>query len=247
MIDSDKKIADFLKIHCHPSVCKWWSDIQSHSEFRLGKGKLMLLLLPLDARLRAFARIISACHGAKKYLCDEDPGIRYRRELQKLQEDRHRPFPRPSKTLEKMRRRARSGATPTWVVGSAPRAEDESLLPLNGGPFLHNKSVGNLLYPNPIRHGRRIEVRTMLAWEICLHMRELTASVHRRDVGRAFPRSAGLRPLGDPCYSIVAAFCNGTFPDGTGDALEDGASIKSRVRRIPWNMGLLPWTMSRVR
>jgi hypothetical protein len=93
---------------------------------------------------------------------------------------------------------------------------------LDGGPFLHRCTKGNLLFDKPIKSGRRVDVETMLAFELAIYLRMHTA-------GRAWGSwQAGMRmpAYGEPCFPVVAAFVAATL-GGTWDAKQIGDNTRA--------------------
>lgn len=102
---------------------------------------------------------------------------------------------------------------------------------LNGGPFKHRFTVGNLISDKAISRGRKITAETMLAFEIAFYIRMYTA-------GRAtdgWQYGQGMSDDGNPCFPVVASFCNAVFGSGW-----DGKQIGDNVRDLK-NMGLKSW------
>jgi hypothetical protein len=102
---------------------------------------------------------------------------------------------------------------------------------LSGGPFLHRFTIGNLHFDKPLGAGRPVTAATMLAFELTIYMRMLTAG-YAEDVLQS---GASMPKYGDPCYQVVAAFCEAAL-DTELDAKQTG----DNVRKLK-NVGLMRW------
>ena len=102
---------------------------------------------------------------------------------------------------------------------------------LSGGPFLHRFTIGNLIFDKPILAGRPVTIETMLAFELAFYLRMHTAGRAKDGLqnGQRMPDD------GDPCYSVVAAFCSAVL-----DTSFDAKSIGDKVRKLK-HVGLTGW------
>lgn len=203
-------------------------------------------------------RIILACFNAKNYKRELDPGEEYR---QKLQEERSRldllikaahtlklsaqrndkslmwacVFAEQDSEIRITRNDHTEPMNHNLVVEKYFSALETALkgkLPeINGGPWLHRFTVGNLIFKNPIQQGRPITVETMLAYELAFYLRMHTAGRARDSWqnGQAMPTD------GKPCFNVVANFCNAAF--GT---TWDNKQTGDKVRDLK-NVGIAKW------
>jgi len=204
-------------------------------------------------------RVTVACQNASRYRPEKDPGQIYRAELagqrSKLDAlarsarmlakacergDRAMVYALPGGTnpLSVRLSRPHDGlTTPFQDMGAAWFFELERRIlgkipELDGGPFWHRFTVGNLYFKRPLRSGRPIEVESMLAFELSVYLRMFTA-------GRAdnLTQSVQVQPrYGKPCCHIVADLCNATL-----GANLDAKMVSDRLRKLPPDVGLIKW------
>lgn len=205
-------------------------------------------------------RIVQACHGAMHFRPKDDPGLRYREEMARQRRELHK-----LATAARVLRRAceRNDAAMMWLLpggtnqmgvtlsrppslerapvcemgaawfGELDKRLREPLPQLHGGPFLHRFTIGNLHFERALEQpGRPPSLETMLAFDLTFRLRKFTA-------GRAGDITSFAQKMprdGRPCFDVVAAFCNATL--GTNLS---GVQIADRLRRLPADVGLMPW------
>lgn len=207
-------------------------------------------------------RIFDACNNAAHYDAAKDPGKMYREEMaaQKRAQDKLRraahvlacasrrgdtamqyAFPIGSESnvrlcvLEGDRRMDAREMLSLWFAELEANLEGK-LLELDGGPFLNNFTVGNLLFAKSKRGaGAPTSVATMLAFELTIYLRWLTA-------GRAsgMKQRPELMPeYGNPCESVVHAFMAATL----GTSIDSQSTVSDLLRRgLPKGTGLVAWS-----
>lgn len=89
-------------------------------------------------------------------------------------------------------------------MGSTLALKDK-LPELDGGPWLHKGTKGNLFFDKPIKGGPKVKVETMLGFELAIYLRMHTEGRANSPVSRIMPS------YGEPCFQIVAAFCHAVF------------------------------------
>jgi hypothetical protein len=204
-------------------------------------------------------RIAEACFNAVHYRPDLDPGKVYRAEIISAKKQIGQ-LARAARVLAlgaagknkglmwamtkaeldsgvRLTRAEKDGPMELTVVAeryfrSLEAALRGTLPELSGGPFLHNCTIGNLIFDKPISAGRPLTVTTMLAFELTIYMRMHTA-------GNAEDSLQNGSPMpdydGDPCFPVVAAFCTAAL--GTQlDAKQTGDNVR-KLR----NVGLISW------
>lgn len=212
-----------------------------------------------DDRAKTLGRIATACLSAMQYRPERDPGEIYRKKLAAQRKGLSQ-LSTAARTLAKACERgdtAMMWALPggnndlsaslgrphdgqsidVLKIGHAWFSELENTLKnklpeLHGGPWFHRFTAGNLHFKEAISVGRKIEVSTMLAFELAFYMRMFTE-------GRAGDvlQSAQTMPTdGKPCYSIVALFCNTTLKTEISDK-----QLTSRMGKLPAGIGLMDW------
>ena len=109
----------------------------------------------------------------------------------------------------------------------------------HGDLWLNSSTIGNLIFNDAISAGRPVTAETMLAYELAFYLRLHTA-------GRVGDRLQNGQPMpvdGEPCFSVVTAFCIAVF-DGkkfTKRDIQDKAKrISDNVRKLK-NVGLTDW------
>lgn len=206
-------------------------------------------------------RIAEACLHAVRYDPSQDPGVIFRKRMA-WQRKRLAELARAATTLAKSCERreeammwaismARDNALQVdfarphdgrtveirdmgaaWF-GALANAFKGTMPELHGGPFFYRFTVGNLHFDKPVQAGRPIHVSSMLAFELTLYLRMLTAG-RARDVAYAGQRIN--KDMGNPCSHVVAAFCNAAL----GTQL-DGRQVADRLRRLGRGVKRMPW------
>jgi hypothetical protein len=210
-------------------------------------------------RMRTLKRIADACIDAQRYKPDADPGVNYRLSMSE-QRDKVANLAAAAHTLAMACERADramlwsldGGSNALQVrlarphdgqlvdvmkMGAAWFNELEQRLQtempeLHGGPWYHHFTVGNLHFDAAIKAGRKIDVSTMLAFELVVYLRMFTA-------GRAGDiRSSKQRmpTYGKPCNELAALFCNATLGSHV-----TGKQIADRLRKLPPGVGYTSW------
>lgn len=204
-------------------------------------------------------RIAGACLHAARYDPSRDPGILYRKDLVR-QRERLSQLERAAHVLAKAcerRDKALIWCLPGGLnslevrlsrphdgrrvdildMGAAWFSELEEKLKgefpeLHGGPWLHRFTVGNLHFDKPVQAGRPIDVCTMLAFELTIYLRMLTAGKghYIRSTGQRMP------DCGKPCGHVVALFCNATL----GTRL-DTRRVADRLRKLGRGVKWIQW------
>ena len=210
-------------------------------------------------RMRTLSRIMCASLSAMRYDTALDPGQKYRNEIVVQRKNTHQLVAAArvlAKACEREDRammwalpgglndlgvtltRPRDGqTTPICVMGAAWFSELERSLSgklpeLHGGPFFHRFTLGNMHFERPLKAGRRIEVISMLAFELAFYLRMFTA-------GRASDswQTAQTMPEdGRPCANVIAAFCNAAL-----DSSLDTRQVTDRLKKLPVDIGLMNW------
>lgn len=125
-------------------------------------------------------------------------------------------------------------ANPLESMGSEMRQLELNLegpLPQirEGGHWRHH-CIGNLRYAKPIVAGQRADVATMLAFELAVCLRNLTAGAVGDEVCEPMPKH------GKPCVPLVADFVNAVL----GTHLT-GKHVKYRLAGLPEDVWLAGW------
>jgi hypothetical protein len=212
-------------------------------------------------RARTLKRIADACIEAAHYRPDADPGPKFRKAMRETRDkvpdmaaaartlakacecaDRAMMFALPggNNALQVSLARPHDGQRiEITKMGAAWFTELEQGLkewfnaleqrPKKRSLGLHQ--VGNLLVPKSIGAGRKIDVSTMLAFELVYYLRMFTA-------GRAahIVSSLPMPKDGKPCYDLAAMFCNATL----GSNL-DARQVADRLRKLPAGVRLVRW------
>lgn len=211
-------------------------------------------------RCKTLARVAEACMHAARYKTKGDPGVIFREQMagqrKKLAE-----LARAANTLAKSCERndeamlwAISSARQNDLQVDLARPHDgrtveiremgaawfgalagafKGTMPqLHGGPWLRLYSVGNLHFDKPLKAGRPIDVCTMLAFELTINLRLLTAGKGRdiRCSGQRMP------DYGRPCGNVAALFCNATL-----HTTMDARQVADRLRRLGRGVKWMPW------
>jgi hypothetical protein len=215
-----------------------------------------------DDRAKTLGRIAIACLHAMQYKKGSDPGEMYRKKLS-VQRKGVSQLSAAARTLAKACQRgdramlwALPGSNNDLKVSLGRPHDDQTVdvlkmggawfseleqtlkskLPeLHGGPFFERFTAGNLHFEKAIAVGRKIEVSTMLAFELTFYLRMFTA-------GRAGDILQTAQPMptdGKPCPAIVASFCSATL---TTDL--DNRQVTDRLRKLPTGIGLMPWPIA---
>lgn len=234
---------------------KWRNDPIARSALKLLKDNLVNTKNDLDITLD---RIVLACFNAKFYNRKLDPGEIYRQNLQK-EKERRTQLANAAHIL--MLSAKRNDKSLMWACSIAELASEVCIkrknhneqishdkvvekyflslenalrgkLPeLDGGPWLHRFTTGNLILRNPILQGRPIVAETMLAYELAFYLRMHTAG-KARDIlssGQVMPK------FGKPCFPIVSKFCSAVFGT-TWDAKQIGDNVRALK-----DVGLTKW------
>ena len=208
-------------------------------------------------------RIASCCMHAMRYAPESDPGANYRariaderKRIESLRRAAHVlasacetgdramvwVLPGGANALaEKLSRPHDGQSAPVLAMGAAWFRELESNLAgklpeLDGGPFFHRFTIGNLTFDKPISAGRPVEIVSMLAFEIEFYLRMFTAgrSGDSWQAGQRMPTD------GRPCHQVAANFCKATLKKTE----LKGGQVADRLRklRMRGGVGLIPWT-----
>ena len=210
-------------------------------------------------------RIIRTCFNAFSYNPETDPGQIYRTRIQ-TEKKKIDQLARSARLLAQSAKRndkalmwacskaeITSGVRLTRKEKPSPMAHNfvvenyflnlenalRGRLPeLDGGPFLHRFTVGNLIYEKPIKAGKPVNTETMLAFELAIYLRMHTANRANDSAqcGGAMPKD------GEPCFPVVASFCAAVFGGNFTDKdIQDAAKrIGDNVRDLK-NVGLNDW------
>lgn len=240
---------------------KWYQDWSNKpaTQTALKKFKAVAGTDPLYNDI-TLERIAIACFNAFHYSPEHDPGEKYREAIQE-EKNRLTNLKKAARVLAsnaKLNSKAlmwadveasnASGVRITRYDHSEPKAHHlvmhdyfaelekalKSKLPeIDGGPFLGEFTKGNLIFDKPISRGRKVTAETMLAYELSFYLRMHTAERAEDSIqnGQRMPNDE----KGDPCFPVVAAFCNAVFENGW-----DAKQIGDNVRDLK-NVGLTDW------
>lgn len=214
---------------------------------------------------RTLYRIVSACYQAAHYDHKKDPGLLYREKM-KAENAQREELAKAALVLAMSAKRGDKSLS--WAMqiaeeksGVRVTRKDHSekmalnavahkyfsalsdafigkLPELDGGPFLHRFTIGNLTFDKPLGGaGSPIEPVSMLAFELTFYLRMYTAGRAQDSLqnGQKMTDATGTTE-GKPCAGVVAAFCNATL--GTKLAEEN---IKNRLKQIPKSAGITDW------
>lgn len=212
-----------------------------------------------DDHAKTLGRIAAACLQAMQYKAERDPGEIYRKKLTRQRKSVAN-LSAAARTLANACKRgdiAMKWSLPgggnslgvrldrphddqlvdVLAMGGEWFSELESNLKnklpeLNGGPFLDRFIAGNLHFEKAIAAGRKIDVPTMLAFELTFYLRLLTGE----RAGHALQSAERMPSFGKPSPSLVAMFCNSAL----GTNLE-GRQVADRLRKLPIDVGLMTW------
>lgn len=205
-------------------------------------------------------RILWACNEAAHYIAAKDPNTAYRdkmvaqkKKLKKLQEaarvlasaskrgDMAMQYAFPDGEKSQVRLAYFGDAKHKDVLTMLSLWFDEfesklkgPILELNGGPFLQNVALGNLLYAESKRGaGAKTSVATMLAFELTIYLRMHTAGRAKQGLqnGQTMPK------VGMPCAPVVQAFVDASL----GVIHENASPVSDLIRRVPQGVGLKQW------
>lgn len=247
-------------------ACKWYQDWKDKPPTQLALKRFEAIGGTDESIASTLERIAFACFNAAHYKPERDPGQIYRDKI-RAEKTRLAQLAKAAHVLALSAGRAEKGMI--WAClqaelnsGVSIRIKDspepvelnlivskyfshletafKSKLPeLHGGPWLHRSSIGNLIFNDAISAGRPVTAETMLAYELAFYLRLHTA-------GRVGDRPQNGQPMpvdGEPCFSVVAAFCIAVF-DGkkfTKRDIQDKAKrISDNVRKLK-NVGLTDW------
>jgi hypothetical protein len=109
----------------------------------------------------------------------------------------------------------------------------EKLPEIDGGPWFHLYTIGNLHYSKRIE-GHVPDLTTMLAFELTFHLRRwsLGHADHVWASGTTMPKG------GKPHNGVAASFINGVL---TLRPRLSGEQLGNRLKRLPKDIGLIAW------
>lgn len=210
-------------------------------------------------------RIVTACYQAAHYDETKDLGPMYREKI-KIENDQREKLAQAALILAKSAKRGDKSLL--WAMDFTEQISDvritrkdysekmtlkdvahryfsqlsDSLIgrlpELDGGPFTHRFTVGNLVFDNALgKAGSPIETVTMLAIELTFYLRMYTAGRAQDGLqnGQKMTDATGALE-GKPCAGLVASFCNATL-----DTMLNESHIKNRLKQIPKLAGLTEW------
>lgn len=244
-----------------PTPVNWYSTWQHRPKSRKALKALGALGGSEIHQSITLQRVATACYKAAHYRPESDPGNQYRTNMA-AEKERLGQLERAAHVLRLAAQRgdkAFKWATVQAELSSGVRmiradessgSEDHSVvaeryfsnlekalqrpLPeLNGGPFLDRFTFGNLYFHEPLAAGRPISTATMLAFELTIYLRMHTAG----RAGNSLEPDNPMPTDGQPCYPVVAAFCNATL----GLHLE-AKQVGENVRKLK-NVGLTNWSL----
>lgn len=254
---------------CFPA---WWKKF---ADSKSGGNAIRLFAdrrLPVEKRssetatndFLALWRIARACYSATLWQCENDSGVRYRKELSRARRNRETLAGHASALAQAFKgnppglRWALWGASDDANVGNllakkrdttkalsdffsalAARLRKEKKLPeVDGGPWLLRSTYGNLIYRGSAPK-RPPELETMLAYELVMYLRLWSAGQAAGivQVGQPMPR------VGKPHFGIAAAFVSAALD--TKERLT-GAKLANRLKRMPEGVGLYMWESRKV-
>lgn len=239
-----------------PGAAGKWRD---KAATRVALSEFDLLTGTEDDKARTLGRVVTASLHAMRYKDEQDPSVMYRKNLI-AQRKSVSQLSAAARTLAKacergdiaMKWALPGGKNDLRVTLDRPndgRSVDvlemgrnwfneletnlkSKFSELHGGPFLKRYTAGNLHFEKAIAVGRKIDVSTMLAFELTFALRLFTA-------GRACDVTQSAQPMptsGKPCAALVALFCNAAL----GTKL-DGRQVADRLRKLPADVGLMGW------
>lgn len=210
-------------------------------------------------------RIVNACYQAAHYDPQKDQGVIYREKI-KTENDQREELAEAALVLAMSAKRGdkslswamqiaeeKSGVRVTrkdhsekMALNAVARKYFSALsdaligkLPeLDGGPFLHRFTIGNLTFDKPLGGaGSPIETVSMLAFELTFYLRMYTAgrATDSLQNGQKMTDATGTTE-GKPCAGVVAAFCNATLGTEVTEI-----NIKNRLKQIPKLAGITDW------
>lgn len=244
-----------------PTPDNWYSTWRDKPKSRKALNALIALGGSEIHQSITLQRVATACYQAAHYKPGSDPGNQYRTNMA-AERERLGQLGRAAHVLRLAAQRgdkAFKWATVHAELGSGVRmirvdessgSENHSVvaeryffelekalqrpLPeLNGGPFLHRFTLGNLYFHKPLAAGRPVTTETMLAFELTIYLRLHTAGL----AGNSLEPGNPMPTDGQPCYPVVAAFCNATL----GLHLE-AKQVGENVRKLK-NVGLTHWSL----
>jgi len=212
-----------------PTVQEWYARWCNASHKRTGALALLSQVAGSDRdRVITLERIIRTCYAAAHYNRESDPGAQYREAL-RVEKKRLFQLSKAAHVLRMAAERgdkslgwaaqfaeSNSAVRITRVDHSEPQkwhlvaaryfkalksALDGRLPEIHGGPFTGHFTIGNMIFNEPIKAGRPVEVSTMLAFELTFYMRMLTAG----RAGDSTQNGQHMPSDGRPCLPVVAA------------------------------------------
>lgn len=239
---------------------EWYQDwsTKEDTRFAMNKFKGIAGTDPLYNDI-TLERIAIACFNAAHYNTERDAGALYRKDMQ-AEKNRLTKLKKAARILanyaeldstalmwaDNIASNA-SGVRITRIENNEPKPHNlvmqdyfsnleqafKGRLPeVDGGPFLGEFTIGNLIFDKPIGAGPPIAVETMLAYELAFYMRMHTAGRAEDSIQNAQRMPDDEK--GDPCFGVVAAFCSAVFPNGgkqTGDENRTGEAVRNLIRR----------------
>ncbi len=239
---------------------KWYQDWSNKPATQTALNKFKEIVGDTRSITITQKRIVIACFNAAHYKPEHDPGEKYRKAIQE-EKNRITNLKKAARVLAQSAERNdialswaheiadnASGVRITRYDHSEPKAHHlvmhdyfaelekalKGKLPeIDGGPFLYKFTKGNLIFDKPISRGRKVTAETMLAYELSFYLRMHTAGRAEDSIqnGQRMPDDE----KGDPCFPIVAAFCNAVFENGW-----DAKQIGDNVRDLK-KVGLTDW------
>lgn len=233
-----------------PTIREWYASWLTKSQKRTGALALLSEVGGCERdKTITLERIVQACYAAAHYNRNADPGAQYREalrverkgllQLSKAARIFRMAAERGDKSLGWAAEFAErnSGVRITRADKSEPEkwhpvaaryfkaleaALDGRLPEIHGGPFIGRFTIGNMIFSDPIKAGRPVEVSTMLAFEIVFYMRMLTAG----RAGDSTQTGQHIPSDGKPCLPVVASLVCETL-----GATLDAKMIEDVLRR----------------
>lgn len=212
-----------------------------------------------DAALVTLWRLARACYFAATYNRSLDPGETFRAEVRQVNREIRPALADAATVLAEGFSLRRPGLE--WALDAAsvragvgsrrkePRpmagmwgeffaalaaALRDPLPELDGGPYFHRFTIGNLHFEAPKATGRPVALDTLLLFELVFSLRQWSLG-RARDVRSAGQRMPGVRGARSH-YGIAAAFCWATLGESV-----DSEQVRMRLRELPKDVGLIPW------
>lgn len=156
-----------------------------------------------------------------------------RKELKAL--PAHVPEAERAQTAARLRLHEKRSIAVMWPTFFRDLSEElqKKLPEIDGGPWLHLYTIGNLSYSKRIE-GHVPDLATMLAFELTFHLRRWSLGQVNHGWTTGTPMSKGGKPHND----VAASFINSVL---ILRSRLTGEQLGNRLKRLPKNIGLITW------